>query len=97
MCFGTIASLYRINFGDHDSELTGLSPIWLRSEIDAMAAKRKVSDPVTFREAQKMPCLQAVVKEALRMHPATGLLLGRVIPKGVLQLRGNISLMGYIK
>lgn len=26
MCFGTIASLYRINFGDHDSELTGLSP-----------------------------------------------------------------------
>jgi cytochrome P450 len=32
--------------------------------------------------ALRMPYLQAVIKEALRMHPATGLPLGRVVPKG---------------
>jgi cytochrome P450 len=29
-----------------------------------------------------MPYLQAVMKEALRMHPATGLPLERVVPAG---------------
>jgi cytochrome P450 len=54
----------------------------LREEIDELAEKGEVSDPVTFGQAQKMPYLQAVLKEALRMHPATGLPLGRVVPEG---------------
>ena len=29
-----------------------------------------------------MPYLQACIKEGLRMHPATGLPLARVVPKG---------------
>ncbi|KAK4098563.1 cytochrome P450 [Parathielavia hyrcaniae] len=33
-----------------------------------------------FAEAQKVPYLQAVVKETLRVHPAMGLPLGRVVP-----------------
>jgi len=33
-----------------------------------------------------MPYLQSVLKEALRMHPATGLPLWRVVPEGGLQL-----------
>lgn len=49
------------------------------------------SDPVTFAEAQQLPYFQAVIKEALRMHPAVGLLLERVVPAGGAQL-GGISL-----
>ena len=40
---------------------------------------------ITFKESQDMPYLQAVLKEALRMHPATGLPLWRVVPEGGLQ------------
>lgn len=54
----------------------------LRNEIDTMEAEGKISSPVTFAETQQMPYLQAVIKEALRMHPATGLPLGRVVPSG---------------
>ncbi|CAG8909742.1 unnamed protein product [Penicillium egyptiacum] len=54
----------------------------LREEIATMEAKGEISNPVTFAESQRMPYLQAVIKEALRMHPATGLPLGRVVPPG---------------
>lgn len=37
---------------------------------------------ITFKESQEMPYLQAVIKEGLRMHPATGLPLWRVVPEG---------------
>lgn len=62
----------------------------LRKEIDDMAARREISDPVTFQQAQKMPYLQAVLKEALRMHPATGLPLGRVVPDGGALISGRV-------
>lgn len=54
----------------------------LKDEIDTMEAAGKISNPVTFAETQQMPYLQAVIKEALRIHPATGLPLGRVVPQG---------------
>lgn len=34
----------------------------LRDEIDGMAEKGQVSDPVTLKETQAMPYLQAVIK-----------------------------------
>jgi cytochrome P450 len=52
----------------------------LRNEIDTAAKEGTVSDPVTFKEAQDLPYLQAVIKEALRMHSATGLPMQRVVP-----------------
>lgn len=61
----------------------------LREEIREYEAKGLISDPVKFAEAQKMPYLQAVVKEALRMHPATGLPLGRVVPAEGATLAGQ--------
>ena len=60
----------------------------LRAEIADMAAKGQVSDPVTFAEAQHMPYLQAVIKETLRMHPAVGMMLPRVVPPEGARLAG---------
>lgn len=54
----------------------------LRAELDAATASGELSDPPTFAEAQKLPYLQAVLKEGMRMHPATGLPFWRVVPKG---------------
>ncbi|KAI8692462.1 hypothetical protein NCS56_00003100 [Fusarium sp. Ph1] len=42
----------------------------LQDEIHTFSAEGKVSDPVTFGEACKMPYLQAVMKEAMRVHPS---------------------------
>jgi cytochrome P450 len=54
----------------------------LLGEIDKAQGAGLLSDPVTFEEAQRLRYFQAVVKEALRMHPAIGLLLERVVPRG---------------
>lgn len=54
----------------------------LQNEIDTAAREGRVSDPVTFKETQDLPYLQAVIKEALRIHPATGFPLARVVPRG---------------
>ncbi|KAJ5961635.1 cytochrome P450 pisatin demethylase [Penicillium viridicatum] len=43
----------------------------------------------TFKETQAMPYLQAVIKEALRVHPATGFPLFRVVPQGGEVLAGQ--------
>ncbi|OQD65146.1 hypothetical protein PENPOL_c006G04265 [Penicillium polonicum] len=43
----------------------------------------------TFKETQAMPYLQAVIKEALRVHPATGFPLFRVVPRGGEVLAGQ--------
>ncbi|KAG5777687.1 hypothetical protein H9Q73_008644 [Fusarium xylarioides] len=52
----------------------------LQAEIHHHESRGTVSDPITFTEANKLPYLQAVIKEGLRMHPATRLSLGRVVP-----------------
>lgn len=52
----------------------------LQTEIDDAAREGRISDPITFTEAQQLPYLQAVIKEALRIHPATGLMMPRIVP-----------------
>jgi cytochrome P450 len=61
----------------------------LRAEIDEKTAAGELDDPITFKQAQSMPYLQAVLKEALRVHPATGLPLGRVVPSGGAAIAGR--------
>lgn len=51
----------------------------LREEIEL---HKFHSQHLTFKESQDMPYLQAVLKEGLRMYPATGLPLERVVPAG---------------
>jgi cytochrome P450 len=40
----------------------------------------ELSDIVSYAEASKMPYLQACMKEAMRLHPAVGMLLERIVP-----------------
>lgn len=53
----------------------------LREELDLAEKDGRVSNPITFKESQSLPYLQAVIKEALRIHPATGLTMPRVVPQ----------------
>ena len=61
----------------------------LRSEIAEMEAVGQLSNPVTYKEAIAMPYLQAVLKEAMRLHPSTGFTMGRVVPEGGVILLGH--------
>jgi cytochrome P450 len=47
-----------------------------------MDKKEELSNPITFAEASRMSYLQACMKEAMRIHPAVGQLLERVVPEG---------------
>ena len=40
----------------------------LEKEIDDMAEKGLISDPVTYQQSCRMPYLQAVIKEAVRFE-----------------------------
>lgn len=68
----------------------------LRDEIAAFDADGRLSSKPTFKETQQMPYLQAVIKEALRMHPATGLPLERVVPTGGATICGRLFPAGTI-
>lgn len=61
----------------------------LRAELDEAGRRGELSDPPEFAEAQKLPYLQAVLKESLRLHPATGLPLWREVPAGGATLCGR--------
>ncbi|KAI1868030.1 uncharacterized protein JN550_006518 [Neoarthrinium moseri] len=56
----------------------------LRDEIDAVYDADQIdkNQHIGFKRTQEMKYLQATIKEALRMHPATGLPLERVVPEG---------------
>lgn len=54
----------------------------LQDELDSFTSRGLLSAKPLFSETQQMQYLQAVIKEALRIHPATGLPLERVVPDG---------------
>ncbi|RAO74216.1 uncharacterized protein BHQ10_010228 [Talaromyces amestolkiae] len=68
----------------------------LRVELDTATREGALSDPVTFHEAQKLPYLQAIIKESLRMHAAVGQILSRVVPEGGTQLAGRYFPQGTV-
>ncbi|KAJ2968651.1 hypothetical protein NUW58_g10177 [Xylaria curta] len=61
----------------------------LRSEIASFQERGLLSTPFGFKETQQMPYLQAVIKEALRIHPATCLPMERVVPEGGATISGR--------
>ncbi len=54
----------------------------LVGEIDSMDSKGRLSEIVSFAESNQMKYLQACMKEAMRLHPAVGMLLERLVPRG---------------
>lgn len=66
----------------------------LRDEIGSFTAQGQLSKSPTFKETQQMPYLQAAIKEALRLHPATGLPLERVVPEGGATILGRFFPQG---
>lgn len=54
----------------------------LQHELDEAVKDGRMSSPITFKEAQALSYLQAVIKEGLRVHPATGFTMPRVVPAG---------------
>lgn len=61
----------------------------LLEEIDERRRQGKLSNPVTLSEADSMPYLQAVMYEALRLHPAVGMSLPRTVPEGGAEIAGK--------
>lgn len=68
----------------------------LRDELDEFTAQGRCSPSPTFNETQEMPYFQAVMKEALRMHPATGLPMWRVVPEGGAEIQGRFMSEGTV-
>jgi len=61
----------------------------LRSEIETAEEEGRLSSPLTFKEGQQLHYLQATIKEALRLHPAVGQMLARIVPEGGAELAGR--------
>ncbi|KAI0550397.1 cytochrome P450 [Xylaria curta] len=68
----------------------------LREEIVDFQEQGLLSASFGFKETQQMPYLQAVIKEALRIHPATGLPLEREVPEGGATISGRFFPAGTI-
>ncbi|KAL7268166.1 hypothetical protein RUND412_009219 [Rhizina undulata] len=67
----------------------------LVSEIDALELDNDTG-LVSWAKAREMKYLDAVVKEALRLHPAVGLPLERIVPKGGREVCGRFFREGTV-
>ncbi|KAK8024762.1 cytochrome P450 oxidoreductase [Apiospora arundinis] len=52
----------------------------LRSEIDLALADGRLTQPIRYSDARKLPYLHAVVLESMRLHPSLGYGLPREVP-----------------
>jgi cytochrome P450 len=68
----------------------------LVEEIDQRRREGTLSDPVQLAEADQMPYLQACMWEALRLHPAVGMSLPRVVPPGGTEIDGTTIPAGTV-
>ncbi|KAK3388471.1 cytochrome P450 [Sordaria brevicollis] len=60
----------------------------LRSEIDTAVSLGQISSPITNAEAMRLPYLQAVIREGLRLYPPATGTMPKIVPKGGLTVHG---------
>lgn len=68
----------------------------LRDELDEFTSQGRCGASPSFKETQEMPYFQAVIKEALRMHAATGLPMWRTVPEGGAEIHGRFMSEGTV-
>ncbi|KAF5668798.1 cytochrome P450 monooxygenase [Fusarium denticulatum] len=68
----------------------------LRQEVAKHQSRATHPHHFSFKETQEMQYLQAVIKEALRLHPAVGQPLERVVPAGGATIAGQFFPEGTI-
>ncbi|KAI1751875.1 cytochrome P450 [Xylaria castorea] len=61
----------------------------LHDEISDAIEQSKLSNPAKYSEIASLHYILAVINEALRIHPSTGLILERKTPKGGVTLHGQ--------
>lgn len=60
----------------------------LMGELDAAAKDRRLSNPIQYIEATKLPSLSSCIKETLRIHPRIQRTMGRVVGDEGVELCG---------
>ncbi|KAF2805108.1 cytochrome P450 [Mytilinidion resinicola] len=68
----------------------------LMAEIDPIVQMSRVDHVVSLAATEKMPYLQACIHEALRLHPAVGMSLPRVVPPGGMETSGKYIPAGTV-
>lgn len=75
----------------------------LKQEIDEAAASGKLSDMPQWNEVQALPYFQACLKEAMRVRPAVGLNITRLVPPEGREIDGtwypggtSVALNGWV-
>ena len=64
----------------------------LMEELDLAVEEGRAASKngiMTWSESQKLPYLDAVIQESLRMHPAPGLIMERVVPRQGIDILGE--------
>lgn len=61
----------------------------LVTEIDSADTAGQLSSPISYKEANTLPYLGAVIREAMRLHPSVGLLMERHVPAGGVDIHGH--------
>lgn len=60
----------------------------LKKELDDALAEGRLTIPVKYSDAAKLPYFCACVKEAMRLHPSVGLTLPRYVAEGGCEIDG---------
>jgi cytochrome P450 len=63
--------------------------IKLMDEIATYEATNGISTPVSYKECQEMPYLNAICKEVLRLNSPVGTPFPRLVPKGGITIEGH--------